>query len=60
VDLKLLVRLPLVGGGEFPGGGIFNRNYGEFSTGVDIPLKKSIAKRFTAMCWSLPNISDTE
>ncbi len=30
-------RLPLVGGGAFPGGGIFSRNYEEFSTGVDIP-----------------------
>jgi len=28
-------RLPLVGGGAFPGGGIFSRNYEEFSTGVD-------------------------
>ena len=30
-----IIALPLVGGGEFPGGGNFNRNDGAFSTGVD-------------------------
>src|SRR5215470_11433738 len=34
-ELGLLWRLPLVGVGELLGGYFFNRNYGEFSTGVD-------------------------
>jgi hypothetical protein len=42
-------RLPLVGGGAFPGGGIFNRNYGEFSTGVDM-FFVSISSLWYATC----------
>jgi len=41
-----LWRLPLVGEGHILGGGIFKRNYGEFSTGVDIwaTLKNQLPK----------------
>src|SRR5579871_2327116 len=44
-------RLPLVGGGAFPGGGIFSRNYEEFSTGVDIPVLSNPITEVPAGHW---------